>query len=180
MTNTANGSLRARRELTLAGAGLILVAGLIHLFWTPEHFEKAAYLGVLLLADFAGSLVAAYGIYRGRRWGWALGALVAGGALVAYLLSCTLGLPGVEEGHLLEPWGVLAKTVEALFLVVCGFELTGFGRRALVGGLATVLVEAALAGAALILGGGEPTHHEVVAPSQQHDSKKHDSKQHAE
>lgn len=57
--------------------------------------------------------------------------------------------------------------------MVCGFELTRFGRRALVGGLATVLV-AALAGAALILIGGEPTHHEKVAPSQQqHDSKKH-------
>jgi hypothetical protein len=78
----------------------------------------------------------------------------------------------VEEGHLLEPWGVLAKTAEALFLVVYGFELTWFGRRALVGCLATVLV-VALAGAALILIGGEPTHHKKVAPSQQHDSKKH-------
>ena len=42
------------------------------------------------------------------------------------------------------------------------------------GGLATVLMAAALAGAALILIGGEATHHEKVAPSQQqHDSKKH-------
>jgi hypothetical protein len=167
MTNTANGSLRARRELTLAGAGLILLAGLIHLFVTPEHFEKAAYLGVLFLADFAGSLVAAYGIYRGRRWGWALGALVAGGALVAYVLSCTVGLPGVEEGHLLEPWGVLAKTVEALFLVVCGFELAWFGRRALAGGSAAVLAAAVLAGAALIRIGDAPTHHEEAPPSQE-------------
>jgi hypothetical protein len=148
MTNTANDSLRARRELTLAGAGLVLVAGLIHLFLTPEHFEEIAYLGVLFLADFAGSVVAAYGIYRGRRWGWALGALVARGALVAYLLSCTVGLPGVEEGHLLEPWGVLAMTVEALFLVVCGFELAWFGRRALAGDSAAVLAAAALAGGA--------------------------------
>jgi hypothetical protein len=29
---------------------------------------------------------------------------------VAYLLSGTVGLPGVEEGHLLEPWGGLATT----------------------------------------------------------------------
>jgi hypothetical protein len=47
--------------------------------------------------------VAAYGSYRGRRWGWVLGALVAGGAFVAYLLNGTVGLPGVEEAHLLEP-----------------------------------------------------------------------------
>jgi hypothetical protein len=29
---------------------------------------------------------------------------------VAYLLSGTVGLPGVEEGYLLEPWGGLATT----------------------------------------------------------------------
>lgn len=63
--------------------------------------------------------------------------------------------------------------------MVCGFEFTWFGRRTLLGGLATVLV-AALARAALLLIGGEATHHEQVAPSRQHDSKKHDSKQHTE
>ncbi len=159
---------------------MILIAGLIHLLLTPQHFAEAAYLGALFRANFAASVLAAFGIYRGLRWGWALGALVAGDAFVAYLLSGTVGLPGVEEGHLLEPWGVLAKSAEALFLVVCGFEFTWFGRRALLGGLATVLVAAALARAALILIGGEPTHHEEVAPSWQHDSKKHDSKQHTE
>jgi hypothetical protein len=87
----------------LAGAGFILVAGLVHLFSTPAPFAETAYLGVLFLADFVGSLVAAYGSYRGRRWGWVLGALVAGGAFVAYLLNGTVGLPGVEEAHLLEP-----------------------------------------------------------------------------
>ena len=146
MTYPASGTLRSRREPALAGAGLILIAGLIHLLLTPQHFAETAYLGALFLANSVGSVVAAFGIYRGLRWGWALGALFAGGAFVAYLLSGTAGLPGVEEGHLLESWGVLAKTAEALFLVVCGFELTRFGRRALVGDLATLLVAAALAG----------------------------------
>jgi hypothetical protein len=103
MTYPASGTLRSRREPALAGAGLILIAGLIHLLLAPQHFAETAYLGALFLANFVGSVVAAVGIYRGFRWGWALGALFAGGAFVAYLLSGTVGLPGVEEGHLLEP-----------------------------------------------------------------------------
>jgi hypothetical protein len=99
------------------------------------------------------------------------------GAFLAFLLSGTVGATWRGGGKL---WGFLAKTAQALFLVVCGFELTGFERRPLVGGLATVLVEAALAGTALILVGDEPTHYEEVAPSQRHDFRKHDSKQHAE
>lgn len=100
----------------MAGAGLILASGLIHLVLTPEHLEEAAYLGLLFLADFAGAVVAAFGIYRGRRWGWALGTLVAAGALVAYVVSGTVGLPGMEPEGLLEPVGVVTKLVEALFL----------------------------------------------------------------
>ena len=82
---------------------MILIAGLIHPLLTPQHFAEAAYLGALFRANFAASVLPAFGIYRGLRWGWALGALVAGDAFVAYLLSGTVGLPGVEEGHLLEP-----------------------------------------------------------------------------
>jgi NhaP-type Na+/H+ or K+/H+ antiporter len=47
MTHPASGTLRSRRELALAGAGLILIAGLIHLLLTPQHFAEAAYLGAL-------------------------------------------------------------------------------------------------------------------------------------
>src|SRR5215210_5797155 len=108
--------------VTLVGVGSILVAGLIHLILTPEHFEEATYLGLLFIANFAGAAVAAFGIFRGHRWGWVLGLLVAGGAYILYFVSATVGLPGVEEGHLLEPAGILAKVVEALFLVICAFE----------------------------------------------------------
>src|SRR5688572_22567811 len=124
MDGTANSDQRARGALTLAGAGLILGAGLIHLVLTPEHLKEAPYLGLLFLADFVGAATAAFGILRGRRWGWALGALVAGGAYALYFINGTVGLPGVEEGHLIEPVGLLAKTVEALFLLLCAFALT--------------------------------------------------------
>lgn len=153
MSNSLARGLGTRSAVTLWGAGLILAAGLIHLVLTPEHLEEATYLGLLFVADFAGSVVAALGILRGQRWGWALGAVVAGGAFVAYLVDGTVGLPGMEAGGLLEPAGVLAKALEALFLVVCAFELVaGFGRKALAIGVAAVLAAAGLAAGAILLG----------------------------
>ncbi len=53
-----------------------------------------------------------------------VGALVAGGAYALYFVNGTVGLPGVEEGHLIEPLGLLAKAVEALFLLQCTIALT--------------------------------------------------------
>jgi hypothetical protein len=92
--------LQPGNAAALAGAGLILIAGSIHLALTPEHLQEVTYLGLLFLANFVGSAVAALGILRGRRWGWAIGALAAGGAYALYFVNGTVGLPGVEEGHL--------------------------------------------------------------------------------
>jgi hypothetical protein len=100
-----------------AGISLIVVVGLIHLIDAPEDLEEGSYLGFLFLANFLGALVAAAGIYRGNRWGWVLGLLVAGGAFAGYVISRTAGLPGLGvEEEWLEPLGVLSLVVEALFL----------------------------------------------------------------
>jgi hypothetical protein len=157
MSGTANRNLRARRSIALAGAGLILGAGLMHLALTPEHLEQAPYLGFLFLAEFVGATTAAFGIFRGRRWGWALGALVAGGAYALYFVNGTVGLPGVGEGHLIEPLGLLAKTVETLFLLLCAFTLTRSlaprGRWAMLA--ATVAALVVVPAASLVLAPGE-------------------------
>jgi hypothetical protein len=56
-----------------------------------------------------------------------LGALVSVGAFVAYVISRTVGLPGLGvEEEWLEPLGVLSLIVEALFV---GLYLTVFVRR---------------------------------------------------
>ena len=89
-----------------AGISLIVIVGLIHLINSPGDLEEGAYTGVLYLANFVGALAAAVGIYWRKRWGWVLGFLVAGGAFAAYVISRTVGLPGLPvETEWLEPWG---------------------------------------------------------------------------
>jgi hypothetical protein len=113
-------------RLVGAGISLIVIVGLIHLINSPEDLAEGSYTGVLYLANFFGAILAAVGIYRGRSWGWTLGALVAMGAFVGYLISRTVGLPGLPvEEEWLEPLGVLSLVVEALFV---GLYLTVFVR----------------------------------------------------
>lgn len=113
----------------LAWAGILLIGalGLIHLLEVPEELEEATYLGLLFLANFGGAVVAAIGIYRNHRWGWLLGFMLAGGSFVGYVVSCTVGLPGLEVEEWLQPAGVLALLVEGLFV---GLWLTTSVRRA--------------------------------------------------
>jgi len=112
-------------RLVGAGISLIVIVGLIHLINSPGDLEEGSYAGLLYLANFVGAL-AAVGIYRGERWGWALGLLVAAGAFAGYVVSRTVGLPGLPvEEEWLEPLGVLSLLVEALFV---GLYLTVFVR----------------------------------------------------
>lgn len=102
-----------------AGIALILVTGAIHFVDAPGSFGDATYKGLLFVANGIAAIVAAVGIYRGgRTWGWALGVMVAGGALVGYVISRTVGLPGLEPDTWLEPLGVLSLMVEAAFIVL--------------------------------------------------------------
>jgi hypothetical protein len=103
-------------KLAWAGASLIAAVGLIHLLEAPEELEEATYLGLLFLANFGGAVVAAIGIYQGHKWGWGLGALLAGGAFVGYVISRTLGLPGMPVEEWLEPLGMISLLVEGLFM----------------------------------------------------------------
>jgi hypothetical protein len=121
-------ALNLPRLTRAAGIVLILAVGLIHLYLAPVHFEAATYLGVAFVINFVASLVAALGIYRGApNWGWLLGAYVAGGAFVAYLVSRAVSLAGFEEavGNWANPWGSFALIVEGLYLAVYFSVATG-------------------------------------------------------
>jgi hypothetical protein len=99
----------------------ILGTGFIHIVEARDAFGDAAYKGVLFVANGLGAVVAAIGIYRNQRGlGWLLGLAVAGGALLAYVASRTIGLPGLpaEPDAWFEPMGVASLVCEGLFVVL--------------------------------------------------------------
>ncbi len=96
---------------------LIVAVGLIHMYSSPGEMDEAAYLGLLFIANCVGALVAAYGILRGERWGWVLGLVVTVGAVVGYVVSRTVGLPGMDVEDWLNPIGVASLVVEGMFVL---------------------------------------------------------------
>ena len=99
----------------------ILGTGFIHAVEARDAFGEATYKGLLFIANGAGAVVAAVGVYRNRReLGWWLGLLVAGGAFLAYAASRTVGLPGLpaEPDAWFEPMGVASLVCEGLFIIL--------------------------------------------------------------
>ena len=94
---------------------LMIEIGLVHFFSAQHEFEEAWILGYLFVANFFGALLAAYGIYRRKTWGWVLGFLISAGSLVAYVWSRTTGLPGLRAEEWISPWGVASLITEGLF-----------------------------------------------------------------
>jgi hypothetical protein len=120
--------MRSRQTLAISfGLTLIVITGIIHFVDTPDAFAEATYKGLLFLANGVGALIAAGAILTGRRWGWSLGALVAAGALVGYVLSRTVGMPGLpaEPDAWLEPLGVISLLAEGLFVALAARMLIG-------------------------------------------------------
>ena len=105
----------------------ILGTGLVHVAEARDSFSEATYKGVLFVCNGLGALVAAIGIARNQRaLGWLLGLLVAGGALLAYVASRTIGLPGLpaEPDAWLEPMGVVSIVCEGLFVILFAMART--------------------------------------------------------
>jgi hypothetical protein len=114
------------RTRTWAGLVLVLATGLIHGVEGPAHYHEAAYQGLLFFLNAAGALVAVRGIYRGEKlWGWTLGVLISAGALTLYIVSHTIGLPGLEiDDEWFEPLGVASLLVEGLYVLVYASVMT--------------------------------------------------------
>lgn len=102
----------------LAGVGLILLVGLIHLVDAPGSMTESTLKGLSFYANFAGAALATLGIWRGKSWGWTLGTLVAAGAFVGYVISRTVGIFGIPPDAWLEPIGIASLIVEGLFVAL--------------------------------------------------------------
>lgn len=118
--NTVNAmrTLRVPASFKWTGITLMAIVGLIHLVEAPEYYSEAAYLGILFLVNALGAAVSMWGIYRQQAWGWVLGVVVAGGAVIAYFISRTVGLPGFSGAPWFESMDVLSLIVEVAFVVI--------------------------------------------------------------
>ena len=118
------------KSIMWAGIVLIVVTGVIHFLDAPDAFGEATYKGILFSLNVIGALVAAFGIFRGKSWGWLLGLLIAGGAIAGYVISRTIGLPGLPvESEWLEPLGVLSLIVEGIYVLLSIKVLTNNSSR---------------------------------------------------
>ena len=111
------------KVITGTGILLMLLTAIIHFYDAPDAFSEIAYKGILFVLNGIGALVAAYGIWRGASWGWLFGLLMAGGAIVGYAVSRTVGMPGLPVDPWLEPLGVLSMIVEGLFVLLAIYML---------------------------------------------------------
>lgn len=111
-------------KIVWTSIALIIVTGVLHFIEAPEYFEETAYMGVLFVLNGTGALAAAYGIYKRQNWGWLLGLLIAGGSIIGYALSRTVGLPNIAVKEWFETIGILSLVVEGLFVLLALKTLT--------------------------------------------------------
>ena len=118
-----DGVARAIAVVALAGIALI------HVLDAPGTFQGTAYKGWLYVALISGCvLTAGVLIRRGDPRAWAAGAMLASGAIVAFVVSRTIGLPqGADDiGNWTEPLGMASLFVEGGLLALCLERLRTF------------------------------------------------------
>jgi hypothetical protein len=114
-------TVQVSKVVTASATGVLLAQGVIHGYEAPAQYAEVPYLGVLFVLTLAGALVAASAMVRGMTWGWLLGLATAGGPLLGYILSRSVGIPGVQEttlASILEPLGIACVVAEALFVLI--------------------------------------------------------------
>ena len=102
-----------------AAAALSATAA-IHMTLVPEHLREAPYAGALFIALSAAALLIAMLLSAADHdLVWLSAVAISLGALVAYFLSRSVGLPSLSDdvGDWANPLGVAAVACEALTLI---------------------------------------------------------------
>lgn len=102
-----------RETLRKLAVGALALTGILHLVLAPEYISEQAYIGVLFIAGGLG--IAAWIWLRDEPIVWTLGALLAGGMAIGFILSRTIGLPGFQESEW-ELSGIVSVLLEAGFI----------------------------------------------------------------
>jgi hypothetical protein len=121
---TPNGRAE-RRGPRMAGAVLLIAAGVIHLAELGDVEIRYLAVGFALSAVFTIS-GAALILARAPRLGWLIGGTVAALTLIGYVLSRSVGLPGFDAdvGAWFEPLGIASVVVEAAAAALAAWALT--------------------------------------------------------
>ena len=115
-----NGIVRAVAVVGLAGVALI------HLLDAPGSFQDAPYRGWLYVALIAGSMAVAAALVRSDdARAWAAAAALSAGAIAAFVISRTVGLPqGADDiGNWTEPLGLASLFVEGSLVALSAMVL---------------------------------------------------------
>jgi len=110
------------------GIGLVLLAGIawIHFQGIPDKLGETAYLGWSYILLVAGCAAAGAWLLSDRwRAGYVLGLVISAGAIIAYVLTRSIGLPHAtgDIGNWAEPVGVVSLLLEAIFVVLALTQL---------------------------------------------------------
>lgn len=108
--------------------GALGLAGvvLIHILDLPGTLEETPLIGygyfVLIAAALAGAVAL---ITRSGIWVWAIADLIAAGAIVAYVLSRTTGLPtdNLDVGNWCCSLGIAALTTEGILVLLAAWRM---------------------------------------------------------
>ena len=105
-----------RTQIRRLAAALLAATGALHLVLAPEYLEEKAYIGALFILGGLASLAVAARLWtRHDRLAWALGALMAAGMAVGFILSRSIGLPGFHESDW-ELSGIVSVLLELGFV----------------------------------------------------------------
>jgi hypothetical protein len=113
------------RDAVLRAVAVIGLAGvaLIHLLDAHDTFASTPYKGWLFVGLIAGSLASAAWLVRGSdSRAWSASALLSLGAIVGFVYSRTVGLPGSADdiGNWWEPLGLASLFVEGAVVALAG------------------------------------------------------------
>lgn len=110
------------RGIKIWGIVLIVIVGLLNfhiphfLLESKTQFNVPAYiLEFALLLNVVGAIIAAFGIYFNKRWGWTLGIIISVISFILYLVQETIGLPGLPKMWL-EKSRIVSLLVEVAFI----------------------------------------------------------------
>jgi len=96
---------------------LAAFAGGVHLALAPEHLRESTVLGWLFVADGAALLlVGGWLVLTGRVWAWRTAGAICAATVLAYLISRTVGLPGLHQ-EAFDLRGIVVSSMEGLVAV---------------------------------------------------------------